>query len=363
MPNNSKKIIFTVINDLVYDRRMARICSTLARDGYAVELVGRVFKNSPALLKKPYSQHRIKCWFKKSALFYLEYNIRLFFYLLFSDAHIYGAIDLDTILPHKIVSVVKRKPMVYDAHEYFTEVIEIQDKKLVKWVWKTIERLCVSKKTWGYTVSSSYAKLFKDEYGCHFELIKNAPPLKSYLEENKPEKFTFVYIGAVNEGRGIEECIKAVEGLDCLFKICGDGDLLVDLQDNLPVEQMNQVSFTGYLTPDELEKEARKSHCGVLLFKAESLSYYYSLANKFFDYIHAEIPQIVVDFPEYEILNKSHNIGLLSAFTVDDIRQNMRKIMENQSLYLTLKNNTAQAKKELNWEKEGEKLIRFYSQF
>lgn len=363
MNKPSKKIVFTVINDLAHDRRMDRICSTLVEAGYSVKLVGRVFKDSCSLADKDYSQYRIKCWFKKSAFFYLEYNIRLFFYLLFSDVDIYGAIDLDTILPHKMVSFLKRKPMVYDAHEYFTEVIEIQDKPIVKWVWKSIEKLCLSRKTKGYTVSSSYARLFKENYGCDFELVKNAPPLKVFFPETKPDVFTFVYIGAVNEGRGIEECVEAVQGLNCNLKICGDGDLLFELQESLTNEQKNQISFTGYLTPDDLEKEARKSHCGLLLFKAESLSYYYSLANKFFDYIHAEIPQIVVDFPEYQILNKQYDIGLLSEFSVESIRKNMKKMMSSRDMFQQFEKNTSVAKSELNWKKEGEKLINFYAQF
>ncbi|HJS53916.1 MAG TPA: hypothetical protein VJ765_05210, partial [Chitinophagaceae bacterium] len=94
-----KKIIFTVTNELTYDQRMQRICSTLAGAGYDVLLVGRKLKTSPPLSNKHYGQRRLNCCFKKGKLFYTEFNIRLFFFLLFKKMDCICAIDLDTILP------------------------------------------------------------------------------------------------------------------------------------------------------------------------------------------------------------------------------------------------------------------------
>src|SRR5690242_13208129 len=46
------KIVLTVTNDLNYDQRMIRICSSLASHGYQVLLVGRKMHASPPLLKR-----------------------------------------------------------------------------------------------------------------------------------------------------------------------------------------------------------------------------------------------------------------------------------------------------------------------
>ena len=77
------KIVFTVTNDLSTDQRMIRICSTLADAGYEVTLVGRKLNNSEALQSFTFAQQRINCMFTKGKFFYLEYNIRLFIFLLF----------------------------------------------------------------------------------------------------------------------------------------------------------------------------------------------------------------------------------------------------------------------------------------
>src|SRR5690554_6334039 len=120
-----KKIVFTVTNDLSYDQRMDRICATLAQEGFDVLLVGRKRKKSLSLETKNYGQKRLPCFFEKGKLFYIEYNIRLFIYLIGLKFEIICAIDLDTIAPCYFAGRIKNKKMVYDSHEYYTEVIEV----------------------------------------------------------------------------------------------------------------------------------------------------------------------------------------------------------------------------------------------
>jgi hypothetical protein len=112
----SKKIVFTVTTDLTYDQRMIRICTSLANAGYDVMLVGRKMKASLPLTVQPFKQKRLFCFFEKGKLFYAEYNIRLFFYLLFKQMDCISAIDLDSILPCYFISRIKKITRVYDAH-------------------------------------------------------------------------------------------------------------------------------------------------------------------------------------------------------------------------------------------------------
>src|SRR5215472_3995613 len=94
-----KRLAFTVTNDLTYDQRMIRICTSLSRGGYHVTLIGRKQKTSVALSSQPFFQKRLHCFFQKGKAFYIEHNIRLFFFLLFKRSDLICAIDLDTILP------------------------------------------------------------------------------------------------------------------------------------------------------------------------------------------------------------------------------------------------------------------------
>ncbi|RYD81865.1 MAG: hypothetical protein EOP53_05260 [Sphingobacteriales bacterium] len=104
-----KKIIFTVTNDLTFDQRMHKICTSLSNASYDVKLVGRKRRNSVPLQPKAFLQHRIYVIFEKGKLFYIEYNFRLFFYLLFQKADFFCAIDLDTILPNLFAGKIRGK--------------------------------------------------------------------------------------------------------------------------------------------------------------------------------------------------------------------------------------------------------------
>ena len=72
----SKSLVFTVVNDLNYDQRMQRICGSLTEAGYEVTLIGRVMANSKPLKERAFHQKRMKVWFSRGKLFYLEYNLK-----------------------------------------------------------------------------------------------------------------------------------------------------------------------------------------------------------------------------------------------------------------------------------------------
>ena len=104
---------------------------------YDILLIGRK-RHTSLKLKRPYQTKRMRFVFNKGALFYAEFNIRLFILLVFSKVDIYHANDLDTLLANYLAAIIRRKPIVYDSHEYFTGVPEIQNKKLVKKVWQQL---------------------------------------------------------------------------------------------------------------------------------------------------------------------------------------------------------------------------------
>ena len=67
------KLVFTVTNDITYDQRMDRICSSLAANDFEVCLIGKKNKNSLPLTK-PYKTIRLNCFNTLGKFFYLEFN-------------------------------------------------------------------------------------------------------------------------------------------------------------------------------------------------------------------------------------------------------------------------------------------------
>ena len=205
---------------------------------YDILLIGRK-RHTSLKLKRPYRTKRMKLIFNKGALFYAEFNIRLFILLVFSKVDIYHANDLDTLLANYLAAIIRRKPIVYDSHEYFTGVPEIQNKKLVKKVWQTIEQFIFPKLKHIITVNQSIAQLYKEEYNKDLRILRNVPnkietlKLKSKSELNIVEdKDIIITQGAgININRGIEELVEAMQYLNnvCLI-IIGDGDVIPQLK-------------------------------------------------------------------------------------------------------------------------------------
>lgn len=358
-----KRIVFTVTNDLTYDQRMNRICSTLQAAGYDITLIGFMKKRSVKLEQKPYKQIRLNLLFVKGKLFYLEYNFRLFWYLLFKKYDIYTGIDLDTLLPVFFNAKLKGKPCVYDAHEYFTELPEIVARPLIKKMWIKLERFLLPKIKYNYTVGNAIAEELTKKYKTTFEVIRNVPILSEDVAEVSVGNY-ILYQGALNMGRGLEALMEGMAYVNADLYIAGEGDLSAELRAfaaELPHKE--KIRFLGYVRPADLKKYTNEAKIGINLVEHLGLSYYYSLSNKFFDYIHAGKPQVTMNFPEYKKLNDQYDVAVL----IDEpekklIASAINKLLTDVKLYVELEHNTIEAKKDLNWQKESVKLIQFYKQ-
>ena len=356
-----KKLVFTVTNDLTYDQRMIRICTSLANNGYTVTLVGRKLKDSKPVRIMPFLQKRLNCFFSKGKLFYAEYNLRLFVYLLFKKMDLICAIDLDTIIPCLLISKLKKINRVYDAHELFCEMKEIVQRPSIYKAWKRIEKITVPQFRNGYTVNEPIANEFKKMYGCGYEVIRNAPLLKPVTIPDKAEKYIF-YQGAVNEGRSFETVIPAMKDVQARLLIAGDGNFMQQAIKLVKENELEQkVIFLGKIEPGELSKYALQGWIGITLFENKGLSNYYSLANRFFDYMHAGIPQLCVDYPVYSELSKINPVAVLTNdLSPENIAAQLNLLLNNDVLYLELQKNCLQQREVMNWQQEEKKLLAFY---
>jgi glycosyltransferase involved in cell wall biosynthesis len=356
-----KRIFFTVTNDLTYDQRMNRICTSLAQNGYTVTLVGRKLSASPPLKEEKFHQKRIRCFFNKGKLFYAEYNSRLFFFLLFRGMDAICAIDLDTILPCLYISKWKKIPRVYDAHELFTGLKEVTTRPRIKKFWTRVERKAVPQFKLGYTVSESIAQEFNNRYGVKYAVIRNITRLKELIPFVSSERF-LLYQGAINEARAFEYLIPAMKQINYKLVICGDGNFMNQLKQLIRENNVeDKVELKGMLSPDELWIISQTATIGMGVAENTGINQYLALPNKFFDYIHAGLPQIAMNFPEYVKINREFEVAVL----IDDLNSTIiarvvNNLMSNGVLYQRLRENCLRARQVLNWRQEEKKLLDFY---
>lgn len=364
------KIICTVTNDLYRDRRMIRICQTLSDDyGAEVNLVGFKKEETLELTKYNFNQTLLNVYFKKGFLFYLEYNLRLFFFLLFNKFDIVNSNDTDTVLPGLLVSKLKRKKIVFDAHEYFQGLPELDNSFIKRNVWGVVEKLTLPFIKNNYTVSDSLMKIYKQKYNTVYKVIRNLP-LKSRFDNiaipvrKNMDNIILTYVGVLNKGRGLESCIRMMKYFDGNVKLLliGGGDLENELKNIVKENKLeDRVTFTGWVSPEKIPYLLKDSHIGLNLLDNNSINYKVSLANKVFDYIHLGIPCLTMNFEEYiEINNKYNCFVLIDNIDPKYVYYKIDKVLNDNEKYELLCSNSLKAAEDLHWEKEKSKLLEIY---
>jgi glycosyltransferase involved in cell wall biosynthesis len=339
---------------------MHRICSSLSGNGFDVVLVGRNRPGSRPLTERMYQQKRLTCLFHKGFLFYLEYNIRLFFFLLFKRVDIACAIDLDTILPVLIISWIKGCSRVYDAHEYFTELKEVRTRKKVRAVWHMIERVAVPRFSNGYTVSRGLADAFKQNYGRDYVVIRNLPVLRELVPSQR--KSFLVYQGAVNEGRAFEYLIPAMQWVPWKLIVCGDGNYMPKLKSQIQELGLEtKIELKGMMLPEDLFTVAQQASIGIGLAEKEGINQFFALPNKFLEYMHAGLPQITMAYPEYQIINDEFEVAvLLENLDPENIAKAINQLIADPGRQERLHLNALKAREHFCWQKEEHALLAFY---
>lgn len=312
-----KRVVISVTNDLVTDQRVNRIATTLHNNGYEVLAVGHKLKTS-CRVQRPYQTKLFRLIFNRKMFFYAEYNIRLFLFLLFVRADIFLSNDTDTLPANYMASRIRRKKLVFDAHEMFPEVPEVVGRRMVKKVWTRIENLFFPKLKNCYTVCQSIADVYNQRYGINMHVIRNISIYKPAEDEKKrlhvSDKKILLYQGAVNVGRGIEWTIDAMPYIEnAIFYVAGDGDILQQLQNYVAEKQLNdKVIFLGRIPFEELHSYTVSADLGISLLENKGLNYYYSLPNRIFDFMHAQVPIIATNFPEIQKVVAGSDTGVLT---------------------------------------------------
>ena len=364
----TKKIaIVSVINDLVTDNRVNRTCLTLIESGYDVVLIGRRLPDSLPLPTWPFVAKRMNLFFTNGPLFYFFFMCRLFFKLLFQKAELIYANDLDTLLPSYLASRIKGVPIIYDSHELFTEVPELQHSRLKKKAWLAIESQIVPKLKNCITVNDSIARIFYLKYKVPFKVVKNiAAPLPEFVPKSREnlklpidKKIILLQGAGINIDRGAEELVQAMQWIDDAFLlIIGGGDAWAHLLKMIQTFGLSEkIRMIEKMPKSELMHYTFNADLGLSIDKNSNMNYYNSLPNKIFDYLHAGVPILASRLPEIEQIITNYRVGtFIENHEPKHIASKVNEILGSAEL-LIYKKNTLKVCQELNWNIEKNKLI------
>jgi len=303
----------------------------------------------------------------------MEYNLRLFFFLLCRRFDIYHSNDLDTLLPMWLTSFIFKKKLVYDSHEYFLGVPEIQNRYFVKKVWSSIESFIFPKLKYVFTVNESISDLYFKDYKVRPLVIRNLPNKSSLIKvktkkdlglpDNK--KVVILQGSGINVDRGAEELLEAISIQDDFFlSVVGKGDIVDKLKKRCAKSDLvDKVLFVPTLPYSQMMQFTLNSDVGVSLDKNNNINYKFSLPNKIFDYSKAEIPFVSTNLVEIRKITEEFHTGVLISSTSPE------SIIEGLNKAIALKksknfiSNIAKMNSTLNWESESVSLIKTYEKF
>jgi glycosyltransferase involved in cell wall biosynthesis len=372
-----KRIVVAVISDLVTDQRVHKVCNTLKEGGYEVLLIGARKRGSLPLGVRSYKARRIRMLFQRKMFFYMEFNCRLFAKLLFTSGDIFLGNDLDVMPAVWLAAWFRRRPVVYDTHEYWMGMPEMKGRHLVIKTWGRIEGFIFPRLSYVYTICDSFCELYRKDYGKELKTVRNVPylalpplpALPAELDAALPrDKFFLLFQGAgINPERGVEELVQAMQFLDPSrfhLVIIGGGTIFQDIQ-----RMIDQNGWSDRITilpkvPFEiLRVVTQRAHLGLSLDKPTNINHIYGLPNKIFDYLHSGVPVLVSRLVELEkIVNKFEVGTFIDNHEPSHIATRIEEISRDPQRLELWRSNTEKVRRELNWEKEGRIVLDIFEQ-
>jgi len=258
--------------------------------------------------------------------------------------------------------------LIYDAHE-----LESDKNALSKSLGKIT--LFVERMLWRFVdglivVSPSIDDWYKENIGeKKTEVILNSPLIGSafknreddYLRKHfsiEVDSRIFLYVGILATGRGIELMTDSFRkaGIKSSVVFLGYGELSSELK-VLAKENAN-IYVHDAVPHDSVVSIAQSADVGLCLIQNVSLSDYYCLPNKLFEYCFAEIPVLASDFPDISQVVKKYNLGVCCSLDEKSIYDSIKAFEEMDELPKI----RAEDLYDLSWAAQEEKLIKLYAE-
>jgi glycosyltransferase involved in cell wall biosynthesis len=375
-----KRVVVSVISDLVTDQRVHKVCETLHADGYDILLIGSKRKKSLAISQRTYKTKRISLLFQKKVFFYAEFNTRLFFKLLLTKGDIFLGNDLDVMPAVFFAAKLKRKPVVYDTHEYYMGMPELNGRHFVKKVWLKIEQFIFPRLKYIYTICDSFCELYKKDYNKNLRAVRNVPylhlaptneydSLKKEIDAKIPgNKNVLLFQGAgINPERGVEELVLAMQFLDqhtYHLLIVGGGDVFEEIKKLVTEKKLeDKITIIPKVPFEVLRHITKQAQLGLTLDKPTNINHIYGLPNKIFDYLHCGVPVLSSRLVELEKIISGYDVGsFIDNHQPEHIASCIETIFSDPERMNSWKKNTERVKQELNWEKEGKIVLEIFKQ-
>jgi glycosyltransferase involved in cell wall biosynthesis len=299
---------------------------------------------------------------------YLFFFLEIFFMILFKGIKLKPKIihchDTFFLPIAMLISVVTNSKLIYDAHELEsnkggqTKILSVITFMFEKLAWNRID-LFIS-------VAPSIINWYQNKFSeKRCLLILNSPILVkrdkevdlNYLRQKfnvTKNKKIFIYIGEITKGRSIEIYLDifSSENINSHIVFIGYGDLVskvLEFQSNF-----SNIHYHHPVSHDKVVDIAMSADIGLCIIQSNSLSDYFCLPNKLFEYAFAKTYVLVSNFPDMKDLIKQYDLGSCTSVDKDCIKDIITELEKS-----TIKKNNSDLSS-LSWQSQAQKLKNEY---
>ena len=366
--NGRMKICLAFLGNPLHDSRITNLSCSMKKDGCEVSVIGFDWFIAPS----NYSAEGIRIFKLRkgrlSLFFYLRFALILIRELLKSDAGLFFAEDLYTLPFVASVAKLKRKKIYYNSREIYSFLGGLSKRPLLQRAVTSIERFFIKKVDLVMTTGEMDSVFLEKFYNLRNTIvIRNIPlfQIPAGIHDFRKmfgiaeDKFILLYQGVLLNGRGVPLIMRAMVKLpQTVLVLLGDGEKKAAYQ-KLAVELgiTERIIFAGSIEQEELIKYTAAADSGLSLIENISISYYHALPNKLFEYIMAGLPVLASNLHQMKKIIDEFGVG--EAIDIEDeenIVRTLQKWIESPELLQYYRINCAIAAKELNWQKEYERI-------
>ena len=378
----NKRIVHIVLNQFTHDSRVIRQCKSLVKKGYKVNIVA-IWANGLPYYETEYGYDVIripiftKSWSKNpiiQIIKYLEFVVRSLYKIKKIKPAICHGHDPSGLLVAFGVKYIFNSKLIYDSHELWSNSIHLQgNKKILFKIGRKIEKYLIKRTDEVITVNKSIAEILSLENNIKsITIIRNMPEINNDKSKFKKDEFDFpecnfnlIYVGNIENGRGIDIIINAMELVDDnigLVLMGKDSEYKTSMEVLSNTKNYNnRIKFLKAVEPDQVVNICRLANVGISPTQNLCKSYYLSLPNKIFQYIEAGIPVLASDFPEMKNIIENYNVGMtFSVTSSQSIANSINTVYNDHASYQRFCYNSKIASNTLNWETEQNNLYGLY---
>ena len=297
--------------------------------------------------------------FFRHILEFLELTTKFFFKAVKVKPDVIHCHDTLALPLGVLIKLCANSKLIYDAHE-----LESDRNGLSKKLGKIT--LFVERKLWRFVnylvvVSPSIDKWYQSNVGeKQSEIILNSDAFKEgYLNDKfniADDSKIFIYIGILGQGRGLDLIVDAFmdDRVTSHVVFLGYGEMQKSLKE-LSSNTWN-IHVHDAVSHEQVVTIAKSADVGLCLIQNISLSDYYCLPNKLFEYCFSGIPVLASNFPDISKVVNFYKLGICVDLNVEDVIEGIKRFESDESNVNFSNLNLS----ELGWEAQEQKLTKFY---